>query len=111
MEPMTSRLIICKTADHLHCFKKKWEDSIKVWTGMDFASTTRASENSTTLGLVVQSIISLTSSLRGQLAKCFATFLLNTLIFFVEKMREALHCKSFTYFFNKKYWHISDISF
>ena len=27
----------------------------------------------------------------------------NTLIFVVEKMREALHCKSFSHFFNKKY--------
>ena len=40
-------------------------------------------------GPVVQSIVSLTSSLRGQLVKCFMTLLPNTLIFFVEKMREA----------------------
>ena len=25
--------------------KKRWEDNIKEWTGMDFASSTRASEN------------------------------------------------------------------
>ena len=37
----------------------------------------------------MQSIVSLTSSLRGQLFKCFATLLPHTLIFFVEKMREA----------------------
>ena len=43
------------------------------------------------LGPVVQSILSLTNSLRGQLVKCFTTLLLNTLIFFVEKMREAFH--------------------
>ena len=42
-------------------------------------------------GPVVQSIVSLTSSLRGQLVKCFKTLLPNTLIFFVEKMREASH--------------------
>ena len=40
-------------------------------------------------GLVVQSIVSLTSSLRGQLrgqlVMYFMTLLLNTLIFFVEK--------------------------
>ena len=42
----------------------------------------------TFLGPVVQSIISLTSLLRGQLVKCFATFI-TTLIFFVENMREA----------------------
>ena len=41
------------------------------------------------LGPVVQSIISLTSSLRGQLVKCFTTLSPNTLIFFVEKVREA----------------------
>ena len=41
------------------------------------------------LGQVVQSIVKLTSSLRGQLVKCFTTLLPNTLIFFVEKMREA----------------------
>ena len=41
------------------------------------------------LGLVVRSIISLMSSLRGQLIKCFTTLLPNTLIFFVEKVREA----------------------
>ena len=41
------------------------------------------------LGPVVQSIVSLTSSLRGQLIKCFMT-VLNTLIFFVEKMQKLL---------------------
>ena len=44
---------------------------------------------SANLGPVVQSIISLTSSLRGQLVKHFTTLLLHTLIFFVDKMREA----------------------
>ena len=38
-------------------------------------------------GPVVQSIVSLTSLLRGQLVKCFTTKY--TRIFFVEKMREA----------------------
>ena len=37
-------------------------------------------------GPVIQSILSLTSSLRGQLVKCFTTTSPNTLIFFVEKM-------------------------
>ena len=27
--------------------KKKWEDNIKEWTGMDFASSIRAAENRT----------------------------------------------------------------
>ena len=35
---------------------------------------------------VVQSIVSVMSSLRGQLVKCFRTLLPNTLIFFVEKI-------------------------
>ena len=38
---------------------------------------------------VVQNIVSLTSSLRGQLVQCFMTLLPNTLKFFVENMREA----------------------
>ena len=42
-------------------------------------------------GPVVQSIVSLTSFLRGQLVKCFTTLLLHvcTLMFFVETIREA----------------------
>ena len=40
-------------------------------------------------GPAVQSVVSLTSSLRGQLVKCFATSLPNTIIFFVEIMAEA----------------------
>ena len=27
--------------------KKRWEDNMKEWTGMDFASSTRAAENRT----------------------------------------------------------------
>ena len=38
---------------------------------------------------VVRSIVSLTSSLRGHFVKCFTTLLPNTIIFFVEKMKEA----------------------
>ena len=41
------------------------------------------------MGPVVQSIVSLTSSLRGQLIKCFTTLETNRRIFFVAKMREA----------------------
>ena len=51
---------------------------------------------------VVQSIVSLTSSLRGQLVKCFMTLLLNTLIFFVEKMREAFALQKLHTFFQPK---------
>ena len=36
--------------------KKRWEDNIKEWTGMDFASSTRAAEDRTRWrGIVVKS--------------------------------------------------------
>ena len=53
-------------------------------------------------GPVVQSIVSLTSSLRGQLVKCFKTLLPNTLIFYVEKMREAFALQKLLTFFQTK---------
>ena len=54
------------------------------------------------LGPVVQSIVSLTSSLRGQLVKCFTTLLLSKPIFFVEKMREAFALQKLLTFFQQK---------
>ena len=55
------------------------------------------------LGPVVQSIIYLMSSLRGQLVKCFMTFIISDTDIFVEKMREAFAlCKSFLQFFYQK---------
>ena len=54
-----------------------------------------------TQGSVVQSIVSLTSSLRGQLVKCFTTLLPNTLVFFVEKMGEAFAVQKLLTFSNK----------
>ena len=53
-------------------------------------------------GPVVQSIVSLTSSLRGQLVKCFMTLLPNTLLFFVDKMREAFAVQKLLLFFHQK---------
>ena len=53
-------------------------------------------------GPVVQSIVSLTSSLRGQLIMCFMTFYPNTLIFFVEKLREAFALQKLLTFFQQK---------
>ena len=53
-------------------------------------------------GPVVQGMVSIASSLRGQLVKCFTTLIPNTLIFFVEKMREAFARKTFSHFFNRK---------
>ena len=38
--------------------KKRWEDNIKEWTGMEFVSSTRAAENRTRLkGIVVNSSV------------------------------------------------------
>ena len=54
------------------------------------------------LGPVVQSIVSLTNLLRGQLVKCFMTLLPNTHIFFVEKMREAFALQKLLTFFQQK---------
>ena len=53
------------------------------------------------LGLVVQSIVSLTNSLRGERVKCFTTLLPNTVIFFVEKIRAAFALKLLTFFQQK----------
>ena len=49
---------------------------------------------SANLGPVVQSIVSLTSSLRGQLVKSFTTLSRNTLKFFIEKMRSFCSAKA-----------------
>ena len=46
------------------------------------------------LGPVVQSIVSLTSLLRGQLVKCFTILFPNTLIIFVEKMKNFCTAKA-----------------
>ena len=38
--------------------QKRWEDNIKEWTGMDFASSTRAAENRTVWkGIVANSSV------------------------------------------------------
>ena len=38
--------------------KKRWEDNIEEWTGMDFASSTRAAEDMTRWkGIVVKSSV------------------------------------------------------
>ena len=56
----------------------------------------------TVQGPVVQSIVSLTSSLRGHLAKCFTILQPNTLKIFVEKMREAFVIQKLLTFFRQK---------
>ena len=61
-------------------------------------------------GPVVQSIVSLTSSLRGQLEKCFTTLPPYTLLFFVEKMREAFALQKLLTFFQQKILALLDIN-
>ena len=58
-------------------------------------------------GPVVQSIVSLTSSLRVISLTILADSIYNILIFFAEKMWVAFaHCKSYSHFFSKKFQHI-----
>ena len=54
------------------------------------------------LGPVVQSIVSLMSSLSGQVVTCFTTLQPNTLNFFVEKVREAFAVQKLLSFFRQK---------
>ena len=54
-------------------------------------------------GLVVQSVVSLTSLLRVILLTVLTDLIHNILIFFAEKI---LHCKSYSHFFSKKFQHI-----
>ena len=58
------------------------------------------------LGPVVQSFVSLTSSLRVILLTVLADSIHNILIFFAEKCEQLLHCKSYSHFFSKKFQHI-----
>ena len=55
------------------------------------------------LGPVVQSIISLTSSLRVISLTVLVDSIYNILICFAEK---NVHCKSYSHFFSKKFQHI-----
>ena len=57
--------------------------------------------HSKSLGPVVQSVVSLTSSLRVISLTVLADWIYNILIFFAEKM-----CKSYSHFFSKKFQHI-----
>ena len=51
---------------------------------------------------VVQSIVSLTISLRHKFVKQISAKVTNTLLFFVEKMRESFAVQRILTFFNKK---------
>ena len=53
-------------------------------------------------GPVVQSIVNLTSSLRGQFIKSFTSLYPNTLKFFVAKMREAFALPKLLTFFSAR---------
>ena len=58
-------------------------------------------------GPVVQSIVSLTSSLRVISLTVLADSIYNIMIFFAEKKCEKLlHCKSCSHFFSKKFQHL-----
>ena len=52
-------------------------------------------------GPVVQSIVSLTSSLRGHLVKCLPLYNQKRWNFWLKKWEKLLHSKSFSHFFNK----------
>ena len=52
--------------------------------------------------LVVQSIVSLTSSFRGQLLKCLTTLYQIHLYFLLKKMREAFALQKLLTFFQQK---------
>ena len=54
------------------------------------------------MGPVVQSIVSLTTSLRRQLVKYMPTKLSNPLLFFVEKMSESFAVQKILTFFQQK---------
>ena len=60
-------------------------------------------------GAVVQSIVSLTNSLRCHLVKYLNDFITNYIDIFVERMKEAFALQKLLTFFQQKYWHISDI--
>ena len=81
----------------MSCFCYPRQDNT---AGLDKPSHPLAVTNA--LGPVVQSIVSLTSPLRDQLVKCITTLRPNTLIFFVEKMREAFALQKLLTFFQQK---------
>ena len=84
--------------------KQAWANSLDPPIGLDKRGY---------LGPVVQSVVSLTSSLRVISLTILADSIYNILIFFAEKMWVAfalqkllLHCKSYSHFFSKKFQHI-----
>ena len=59
-------------------------------------------ERSIILDPVVQSIVSLTISLRHNFVKQISAKVTNTLLFLLKKCENPLQCKGFSHFFNKK---------
>ena len=90
--------LLCSRIIEIHFMQKKEISSF----GNIFFNKAFPAKVLAILGPVVQSIISLTSSLRGELVKCFTTLLPNTLKFFVEKMREAFALQKLLTFFQQK---------
>ena len=58
------------------------------------------------LGQIVQSVVSLVSSLGVILLTALADSIYNILIFFAEKMWVAFALQSYSHFFSKKFQHI-----
>ena len=87
---------------HSECnrVKTKWDNQCKYECNSYFKLMYRLPKNQK--GPVVQSLVSLTSPLRGQLVKCFTTLFPNTLILFGEKMREAFALLKLLTFFQPK---------
>ena len=86
-----------------NCFERE-RQQCTIWSFM--RNDDMVSDNQ---GPVVQSVVSLTSSLRVISLTVLAYSIHNILIFFAEKMWVAfalLHCKSYSHFFRKKFQHI-----
>ena len=77
--------------------KTNWQLKISPWTNQNEWNLWNVLlQVYDSLGPVVQSIVNLTSSLRGQQFKCFTTLLPNILIFFVqENVRSFCNVKPF----------------
>ena len=59
-------------------------------------------DNNADLDPVVQSIVSITISLRHKFVKQISAKVTNTLLFLLKKYENPLHCKGFSHFFQQK---------
>ena len=72
------------------------------FTRTTFQGRLRPEPLTSNLDPVVQSIVSLTISLRHKFAKQISAKVTNTLLFLLKKCENPLQCKGFSHFFNKK---------